>query len=70
MIYFTILFLPDVFRRAKLYRYDGNESPPEWKERGTGNVKMLHHKMNDTVRVVCTDFFFVRFCKNFLYRFL
>ena len=22
--------------RAKLFRFDSNESPPEWKERGTG----------------------------------
>ena len=35
--------------RAKLFRYDSVEDPPEWKERGTGDVKLLKH--NETGEV-------------------
>ena len=29
----------EIFKiRSKLYRFDSQEEPPEWKERGTGNV--------------------------------
>ncbi|KAB0791632.1 hypothetical protein PPYR_03432 [Photinus pyralis] len=39
--------------RAKLYRFDSsNEEGPEWKERGTGEVKFLQHKQNNSVRIV------------------
>ena len=31
-------------RRAKLFRFDGTADPPEWKERGTGDVKLLRKK--------------------------
>ncbi|XP_072164095.1 ran-specific GTPase-activating protein-like [Diadema setosum] len=30
--------------RAKLYRYANEESPAEWKERGTGEIKLLKRK--------------------------
>ncbi len=30
--------------RAKLFRYSSSSSPPEWKERGTGDVKLLRHR--------------------------
>ncbi|CAH0402685.1 unnamed protein product [Chilo suppressalis] len=36
--------------RARLYRYDTADH--EWKERGTGDIKLLRHKENNTVRVV------------------
>ncbi|XP_063368587.1 ran-specific GTPase-activating protein-like [Cydia amplana] len=36
--------------RARLYRYDTADH--EWKERGTGDIKLLRHKANNTVRVV------------------
>lgn len=39
--------MPNFDRRAKLYRYANEESPAEWKERGTGEVKMLK-KRDDT----------------------
>lgn len=38
--------------RAKLFRYDTNENPPEWKERGVGDIKLLRHRANNRVRVV------------------
>jgi len=38
--------------RAKLYRFDGKSEPPEWKERGTGELKILRHKENSSFRIV------------------
>merc|ERR1739838_157508 len=32
--------------RAKLFRFDSTADPPEWKERGTGDVKFLTQKNN------------------------
>merc|ERR1712018_309681 len=35
----------EIFKmRAKLFRYDSCADPPEWKERGTGDVKLLQSK--------------------------
>lgn len=41
-----------LFRRAKLFRYDVEADPPEWKERGTGEVKFLRHKSSENVRLL------------------
>lgn len=30
--------------RAKLFRFDSAADPPEWKERGTGDMKLLQQK--------------------------
>lgn len=38
--------------RAKLFRLDSEAEPPEWKERGMGDVKILQHKKNNTCRVL------------------
>ncbi|RXG70060.1 Ran-specific GTPase-activating protein [Armadillidium vulgare] len=38
--------------RCKLFRYYNQESPAEWKERGTGDVKILHHAERKTVRLI------------------
>uniref|UniRef100_G3PHQ9 Ran-specific GTPase-activating protein n=1 Tax=Gasterosteus aculeatus aculeatus TaxID=481459 RepID=G3PHQ9_GASAC len=35
--------------RAKLYRFASENDPPEWKERGTGDVKLLKHKERGTI---------------------
>lgn len=37
-------------RRAKLFRQDKDAN--EWKERGTGDVKLLQHKQSKKVRLV------------------
>ncbi|CRK98616.1 CLUMA_CG012135, isoform A [Clunio marinus] len=36
--------------RAKLFRYDSKEK--EWKERGVGEIKILHHGANGTYRLL------------------
>ncbi|XP_049767518.1 ran-specific GTPase-activating protein-like [Schistocerca cancellata] len=50
--------------RAKLFRYDKSESPPEWKERGTGEVKLLRHITKNTVRVVMRRDKTLKLCAN------
>ena len=36
--------------RAKLYRFES--STKEWKEKGVGDIKILHHKEKNTFRVL------------------
>ncbi|XP_014229299.1 ran-specific GTPase-activating protein-like [Trichogramma pretiosum] len=50
--------------RAKLYRYDTFDNPAEWKERGTGEVKMLQHKTKNTVRIVMRRDKTLKLCAN------
>nr|CAB3265423.1 ran-specific GTPase-activating protein-like [Phallusia mammillata] len=38
--------------RAKLFRWARESDPPEWKERGTGDVKLLKHRENSKIRLV------------------
>lgn len=38
--------------RAKLFRFDSSDEPAQWKERGTGTVKLLRHKKSNLVRVL------------------
>jgi len=38
--------------RAKLFRYDKSEETHQWKERGTGEIKILWHNEKHTVRVL------------------
>lgn len=52
------------YSRAKLFRYDTNEDPPEWKERGTGDVKLLRHQIKNTVRVVMRRDKTLKICAN------
>lgn len=45
----------EVFKmRAKLFRFDASADPPEWKERGTGEVKFLRHRKaeNKNIRLL------------------
>ncbi|XP_075983508.1 ran-specific GTPase-activating protein-like [Anticarsia gemmatalis] len=48
--------------RARLYRYDTGDH--EWKERGTGDIKLLRHKLNNTVRVVMRRDKTLKVCAN------
>ncbi|CAG4932362.1 unnamed protein product [Colias eurytheme] len=48
--------------RARLYRYDTSDH--EWKERGTGDIKLLRHKINHTVRVVMRRDKTLKVCAN------
>lgn len=51
--------------RAKLYRFDTtNEEAPEWKERGTGEMKLLRHKQKNSVRIVMRRDKTLRVCAN------
>ncbi|GFT75234.1 ran-specific GTPase-activating protein [Nephila pilipes] len=50
--------------RAKLYRYDTAGDPPEWKERGTGDVKILKHKTGDHVRILMRRDKTLKICAN------
>lgn len=43
----------ELFRmRAKLFRWAKEADPAEWKERGTGDVCILRHKINKRIRLV------------------
>ncbi|XP_023946028.1 ran-specific GTPase-activating protein [Bicyclus anynana] len=48
--------------RARLYRYDTGDH--EWKERGTGDIKLLRHTKNNTVRVVMRRDKTLKVCAN------
>ncbi|XP_018563119.1 ran-specific GTPase-activating protein [Anoplophora glabripennis] len=50
--------------RAKLYRFDSVIEPPEWKERGTGELKILRHNENNSVRVVMRRDKTLKVCAN------
>ncbi len=45
-------FPPEFVRRAKLYRFDSEADPPEWKERGTGEVRFLKSKRTGIIRLL------------------
>jgi len=53
-----------VCRRAKLFRYDTTLDPREWKERGTGDVKILQHKLLGTCRVLMRRDKTLKICAN------
>lgn len=59
--------------RAKLFKFvkavkkDGEDAPAssgEWKERGTGDVRLLKHKENDKVRLVMRREKTLKVCAN------
>ncbi|XP_028314384.1 ran-specific GTPase-activating protein [Gouania willdenowi] len=55
----------EVFKmRAKLYRFASENDPPEWKERGTGDVKLLKHKEKGTVRLLMRRDRTLKICAN------
>ncbi|XP_051777245.1 ran-specific GTPase-activating protein isoform X3 [Erpetoichthys calabaricus] len=50
--------------RAKLYRFASENDPPEWKERGTGDVKLLKHKEKGTIRLLMRRDKTLKICAN------
>ncbi|XP_035496728.1 ran-specific GTPase-activating protein [Scophthalmus maximus] len=50
--------------RAKLYRFASENEPPEWKERGTGDVKLLKHKEKGTIRLLMRRDRTLKICAN------
>ncbi|KAG8753728.1 hypothetical protein FRC12_011446 [Ceratobasidium sp. 428] len=48
--------------RAKLFRFEGSSS--EWKERGTGDVRLLQHKETKKVRVLMRRDKTLKICAN------
>jgi Ran-binding protein 1 len=52
--------------RAKLYRYDSVGEPREWKERGTGEVKILKHLQRGTCRLLMRRDKTLKICANHL----
>ncbi|XP_068461430.1 ran-specific GTPase-activating protein [Clinocottus analis] len=50
--------------RAKLYRFASENDPPEWKERGTGDVKLLKHKEKCTIRLLMRRDRTLKICAN------
>ena len=51
-------------RRAKLFRFDSAST--EWKERGTGDVRLLKHKESKKVRLVMRRDKTLKVCANHL----
>ncbi|OCT98325.1 hypothetical protein XELAEV_18010555mg [Xenopus laevis] len=50
--------------RAKLFRFASENDPPEWKERGTGDVKLLKHKEKGTIRLLMRRDKTLKICAN------
>ncbi|XP_015929195.1 ran-specific GTPase-activating protein [Parasteatoda tepidariorum] len=50
--------------RAKLYRYDSEDDPPQWKERGIGEIKILKHKSDECVRILMRRDKTLKICAN------
>jgi hypothetical protein len=50
------------YRRAKLFRFDSTAA--EWKERGTGDVRLLSHKETKKVRLVMRRDKTLKVCAN------
>lgn len=53
-----------LFRRAKLFRFD--KPTNQWKERGTGDVKLLKHKDTGKVRILMRREKTHKICANHL----
>merc|ERR1739844_382814 len=56
----------EIFKiRAKLFRFDSSAEPPEWKERGTGDVKLMT-KLNEKgkVRIIMRRDKTLKICAN------
>lgn len=57
----------EIFKmRAKLYRFASENDPPEWKERGTGDVKLLRHIEKGSIRLLMRRDRTLKICANHL----
>ena len=59
-----ILMFLHISRRAKLFRYDNDSDPKEWKERGTGECKVLKHKQTGYRRILMRRDKTLKICAN------
>ncbi|XP_031511940.1 ran-specific GTPase-activating protein isoform X1 [Papio anubis] len=50
--------------RAKLFRFASENDLPEWKERGTGDVKLLKHKEKGAIRLLMRRDKTLKICAN------
>jgi len=51
-------------RRAKLYRYASESEPPEWKERGTGDVRIMKREEAQSARILMRREKTLKVCAN------
>lgn len=57
-----------IHRRAKLFKFD--RETREWKERGTGDVRLLKHKENGKTRLVMRRDKTLKVCANHYSKFI
>ncbi|XP_003385196.1 PREDICTED: ran-specific GTPase-activating protein-like [Amphimedon queenslandica] len=52
--------------RAKLFRFESANEPPEWKERGIGDIKLMKNKATQNVRLIMRRDKTHKICANHL----